>query len=169
MVSCLVLLCSLPPPAGADDQPQSALAGLMDEIEQKYPNTPHIRLDQAKARLSTAIFVDVRQPQEYAVSRIPGAINVHDPDELLAFASATNEPIVLYCSVGYRSAERAKQLRDAGLTNVTNFTGSIFAWANENLRLEDDLGPTDDVHPYNWYWGWRYLDDRAQQPSPASP
>ncbi|MBI3418090.1 MAG: rhodanese-like domain-containing protein [Verrucomicrobia bacterium] len=97
------------------------------------------------------LLLDVRKPEEFAVSHLSRAIQV-DPEatapDLLRLA-ATNQPIVVYCSVGYRSSALAARLMAAGFTNVYNLEGSIFAWANEQRPLERDGKLVKEVHPYN--------------------
>ncbi len=100
----------------------------------------------------TPILLDVRQPAEFAVSRIADARRI-DPeasgDELRSTIS-NNQPVVVYCAVGYRSNKLARRLRTAGITNVFNLEGSIFAWASDGNPLESDSGATNRVHPFNW-------------------
>ena len=50
-------------------------------------------------------------------------------------------------------------LESEGVANVTNFAGSIFAWANDGQPLQQNGEQAATVHPYNWIWGWRYLDE----------
>ena len=140
-------------------QVQAALTELATEIKASYPSVTHLNLAQARARLGDAVFVDVRDAEEFEVSRIPGAIHIADPETLTRYAESSGKPLVLYCSVGYRSAEMAKHLQNAGVTAVENFTGSIFAWANAGLPLENAHGAARAVHPYGWFWGWRYLEE----------
>jgi 3-mercaptopyruvate sulfurtransferase SseA len=64
-----------------------------------------------------------------------------------------NQPIVVYCSVGYRSSRLAERLQKAGCTNVFNLDGSIFQWANEGRLLERDGRPVNEVHPYSQTFG----------------
>jgi adenylyltransferase/sulfurtransferase len=75
--------------------------------------------------------LDVRQPQEYAISRLPNSeliplanleVNLHNLDR--------NEEIVVMCRSGIRSAHAVKFLRKAGFRNVKNLTGGILAWAD---------------------------------------
>ena len=66
---------------------------------------------------------------------------------------AKNDPIVVYCSVGYRSARLAHWLAGQGYTNVRNLAGSIFQWANEDRPVFRDDRPTTEVHPYDRRWG----------------
>ena len=145
------------PEADLSDR-QQALNELALDIISEHPNIPHIASDQARNRVGRATFIDVREAKEFAVSRIPGAVHINDAEALIAFAREHDQPLVLYCSVGQRSAEFTRVLHEAGLDHAVNFVGSIFAWGNLQYGLEDDLGPVDHVHPYSWLWGWQYLD-----------
>ena len=101
------------------------------------------------------VLLDARTPAEFAVSHLPGARRVDPkspPAELLNHV-ATNQSIVVYCSVGYRSSRLAERLQQAGCTNVFNLDGSIFQWANEGRPLERDGRPVNEVHPYKKTFG----------------
>lgn len=102
--------------------------------------------------------IDVREPTEFAVSHLPGAVNVPSSmtDADLLAAVKVDRPVIVYCAVGYRSSIVARRLRAAGRTNVSNYAGSIFAWANAGYSLISDGGTALTVHPYNYGWG-RYL------------
>jgi len=109
------------------------------------------------------LLVDTRSPEEYRVSRLPGAVRWSDfkagppPTEVLERAKA-GRPVVFYCSIGYRSglaAERvAKQVGSD--RSVYNLKGGIFQWANEGRPLEG--GPL--VHGYDEQWGRLLRPDR---------
>jgi rhodanese-related sulfurtransferase len=115
---------------------------------------------------------DVREPKEFAVSHLSGAIRL-DPDTkpevfMQAYGQLLGQqPVVFYCSVGRRSsalAERVNALSAAqapGSTPVANLRGGIFRWANEARPLQDARGETSLVHPYSFYWG-RMLTDKEQ-------
>ena len=60
---------------------------------------------------------------------------------------AKDEPIVVYCSVGYRSSKMARRLKELGRTKVSNLDGAVFAWSGEGRPLV----PNAPVHPYNWF------------------
>lgn len=105
--------------------------------------------------------IDVREADEYQRSRIPGAIHIGSRDELLQYAQQNPDtPLVLYCSVGVRSSRAAQFLQDHGIEKVSNLDGSIFQWSNEGRALVDDKGTTEEVHPYSWIWGARFLTPR---------
>lgn len=97
------------------------------------------------------LLLDVRTEAEFAMSHLPKARRVEPGSDPVRLAAElpTNRPVVVYCSVGWRSSELAERLRKAGVTNVINLEGSIFAWANEGRPLETDGKSSAVVHPYN--------------------
>ncbi len=103
--------------------------------------------------------IDVRSPDEFAVSHLPGAFNAESPAKISALVKKlpAGRAVVLYCSVGIRSSRAANRLLEAGRTNVFNLQGSIFQWANEGRTVVSHGKPVSEVHPYNEHWG-RLLD-----------
>ena len=90
-------------------------------IETNFPNVPSITTDSLATRLANSsasqpLLLDARSSEEFAVSHLPGAHRV-DP-EASTFPSLDSldrdTPIVVYCSVGYRSSRIAKRLREKG-------------------------------------------------------
>ena len=148
---------------------QRALNELVQDIREAYPEIAHIDVEEALQRHGKATFVDVRETKEFAVSRIPGAVHIGDAEALLAYARAHSGPLVLYCSVGQRSADFTRLLHEAGHSQAVNFGGSIFAWGNHRLPLENDSGAVEAVHPFDWFWGWRYLDADLHATEPPTP
>lgn len=148
--------------ASAAKDPVS-LEALKTELHARYPDvrtltTEDLRRWQADAARSQPIVLDVRSREEYAVSRLPGAVPAPDASAAIrALAGrAKDAPVVVYCSVGYRSAVLARTLGRRGYTNVANLDGSLFEWANRGFPLEPARVPPA-VHPYDRQWG-RYLD-----------
>ena len=126
-------------------------------LEARHPTVEWISTDQLAAELASATpptLLDVRQPEEVAVSRIPGALQVSPGAtvEDLRQLDLTG-PVVVYCSVGARSGALAERLEAAGVASVRNLRGSIFAWANEGRPLERAGERVDTVHPYDATWG----------------
>jgi rhodanese-related sulfurtransferase len=85
------------------------------------------------------------------------------PLHMEAFARDT--PVVVYCSVGYRSARVARWLGRQGFTNVRQLDGSLFAWANEGRPMVADGRSVREVHPYNDFWG-RLLKPEVRSDAP---
>ncbi len=118
------------------------------------------------------VVLDARTPVEYAVSHLQGATRI-DPRRptlkgLDAFPRDT--PVVVYCTVGYRSARVAQWLRRQGFRTVYDLSGGLFAWANQGRPMEADGRPAAEVHPYNTVWGWLLEPEvRAARPPITDP
>ncbi len=77
--------------------------------------------------------LDVREPREFDICRIPNStlIPLGDlPKRLAEIPSGPDAPdIVVHCKMGGRSAKAVALLREQGFTRVQNLTGGILAWA----------------------------------------
>lgn len=101
------------------------------------------------------LVLDARTRAEYEVSHLRDAVFI-DPGRpsLRPLAKRPkDDPIVVYCSVGYRAARLAHWLAGQGYSNVRNLSGSFFQWANEDRPIFRDGRPTTEVHPYDRRWG----------------
>lgn len=111
-----------------------------------------------------AIFIDAREKSEFDVSHIKGAIwagyDDFNLDRLVSLAN--DQPIVVYCSVGYRSEKITEQLLQAGYSNASNLYGGIFEWVNQGEDVVNDAGKTKNVHAFNRKWGqWLQAGDKV--------
>lgn len=136
---------------------QRSLDQMVTAIQAEFPRVNLIEPRELENWLRDAQrippeLLDVRTEEEFAVSHLRGARRV-DPAERASSLLQTldaNRPVVLYCSVGYRSSQMADQLRVLGRTNVFGLRGAVFAWANAGLPLVNDHGqPTPLVHPFS--------------------
>jgi sulfur-carrier protein adenylyltransferase/sulfurtransferase len=81
------------------------------------------------------LIVDVREPQEWAICRIPGARLIplgQVPSHIAELrAESAERPIVVHCKSGVRSAKAVKLLQEAGIVNAKNLKGGILAWIDK--------------------------------------
>jgi adenylyltransferase/sulfurtransferase len=78
------------------------------------------------------ILVDVREPEEYAICRIPGSKLMPRatlPERLHELSSA--DDIVVHCKSGVRSGMAVDFLKQAGYRKVKNLVGGILRWSDE--------------------------------------
>jgi adenylyltransferase/sulfurtransferase len=77
--------------------------------------------------------VDVREPAEWEINRIPGAVLI-PKGEILSGAALAKFPqdkqIVLHCKSGVRSAEALAALKAAGFKDAVHVQGGIVSWVN---------------------------------------
>ena len=100
------------------------------------PQVPEITATQLKQRLNNGEdiqIVDVREPHEVAVAKIPDTI--HIPLGQIVNRKSEIDPnreTVVHCKMGGRSARAIMALKQSGFTgNLTNLKGGITAWSNE--------------------------------------
>ncbi|MFO0578288.1 MAG: rhodanese-like domain-containing protein [Polyangia bacterium] len=137
------------------------LALLRYGVRARFPDvrpisTAELAAWRADAARVQPLVLDVREPAEFAVSHLAGSrslpLSQAGPSALAD--TPRDRPIVVYCSVGLRSAMAARALQRGGFTRVQNLEGSIFQWANESRPLvRPDGSPADTVHPYDARWG----------------
>ena len=98
-------------------------------------NDGEIDVTELKQKLDRGeqfVLLDVREPHEYKIAKIPGSKLV----PLSEFASHLGEfdknaEIVVHCKMGGRSARACGILRQAGFANVRNVVGGITAWSEK--------------------------------------
>lgn len=76
------------------------------------------------------IVIDVREPEEYALARIEGAV-LKPLGDMMRWAQELDrdKEYVMQCHTGQRSAYAAHVLRRMGFKNARNLIGGIEAWS----------------------------------------
>jgi molybdopterin/thiamine biosynthesis adenylyltransferase/rhodanese-related sulfurtransferase len=103
--------------------------------EEEETHVPQISAAELKAKFDRGdkfVLVDVREPYEYDICRIPGSRLIplgQLPSRMSELDSA--DEIVLQCKSGARSARALKLLQEAGFEKLWNVEGGIAAWADE--------------------------------------
>lgn len=124
---------------------KTALSHSVDEIS----------VDSLQQVQDSVILLDARSPEEYKVSHIANAqfVGYENFDSTGVASLDRNQPLVVYCAVGYRSEKISEKLEEMGFTNVYNLYGGIFEWKNRGNTVVNETGPTEKVHAYNKTWG----------------
>lgn len=81
--------------------------------------------------------VDVRETEEFNEGHLPGAINI--PLSLFQFRFneiPNDQPIVLVCARGGRSAMAADFMAQQGYSDLYNLDGGVMQWMNEGHPLD---------------------------------
>jgi adenylyltransferase/sulfurtransferase len=83
-------------------------------------------------RGDAVVIVDVREPQEYQINRLPGSILIPLGDLPKRYVELDpNANIVTQCKSGMRSAKAQEFLRAKGFTRVRNLTGGVLGWIDQ--------------------------------------
>ena len=114
----VLMLVAMVSPAWAQ---VSALAAIDQELRAHFPEVASIKaveLEKLMGSKLRPIVIDVREPEEFAVSRLQGTVRI-DPDAELDDVLRAIGPeledriIIVYCSVGVRSTELAERVGGA--------------------------------------------------------
>ncbi|MGH9476223.1 MAG: molybdopterin-synthase adenylyltransferase MoeB [Terriglobales bacterium] len=98
----------------------------------KVPEITAAALQREMAAGNPPLILDVREPHEFQIGRIPGAVliplgelpkRLHELDR--------NRATVAQCRSGARSLKAAHILLEAGFCDVRNLKGGILAWSDE--------------------------------------
>ncbi len=80
------------------------------------------------------VLVDVREPNEFEINRIPGSVLIPKGDFLNGSALEqlpADKQIVMHCKSGVRSAETLAIVKGAGYADAVHVGGGVVAWVNQ--------------------------------------
>ena len=118
--------CGIPQAKAAEEAEKSAMQEMtVSELKTLMDNGPQ-----------DFVLIDVRNPNEYEIARIPGSVLIPLPDieegkgieqvrELL-----NGHRLIAHCKLGGRSAKALGILKEAGIEGI-NVKGGITAWSQE--------------------------------------
>lgn len=109
--------------------------GLHEETQPELGAQWEIEAEELKKELEEGkeVFIlDVRNPEEYQICRIPGS-HLIPLGELVGRLPELDSArdIVVHCKSGMRSAQAIEMLRQAGFRKLRNLRGGITAWAQK--------------------------------------
>jgi adenylyltransferase/sulfurtransferase len=114
-----------------------AFCGVVSEEAQHAAAGSTITAKELKELLDSdkpTFLVDVREPAEWEIVKIPGATLI-PKDEILrgdALASLPQDKqIIMYCKTGVRSAETLAAVKNAGFSDAVHVQGGVTAWVNQ--------------------------------------
>ena len=132
-----------------------------EKIQSEFPGVQSVSTDVVftwfeVSDVKRPIIVDVRKDVEFRVSHLDNALHLESAEAISSVISerglGKDTEIIVYCSVGYRSASVAAELQARGFTKVLNLEHSLFEWANKGYPMTSASGRTDKVHPFNKAW-----------------
>jgi adenylyltransferase/sulfurtransferase len=110
--------------------------GVLPKAATPTIGVPEITVQELKHRLDdglgNAVLIDVREPYEWDIVRIPNAKLIPKatvPDHFAELGQASE--VFVHCRSGARSADVVQLMLESGFTNVRNVKGGVLAWARE--------------------------------------
>ncbi len=91
-----------------------------------------VELKQRMDRGDKLVIVDVREPNEFQINRIPGAVLIPLGEVPRRYAEIERDgELIVHCKMGGRSAKAADYLRSVGFSRVLNLKGGILEWVDK--------------------------------------
>jgi len=130
-------LCSDKPIQTALLPDYEAFCGVLSDAAEVAVKDSTISVTELKAKIDNKdkfLLIDVREPSEFEIVKIPGAILIPKQgflDGSVLAGLPQDKPIILHCKSGVRSAECLAILKSAGFADATHVSGGVVAWAKQ--------------------------------------
>ena len=130
-------LCSQNPTQTALLPDYEAFCGVLSDAAQEASAGSTITVQDLKSKIDAQAnyyLIDVREPSEYEIVKIPTAHLIPKQGFIDGSVLATlpqDRPIILHCKSGVRSAECLAILKDAGFSDASHVFGGVVAWAKQ--------------------------------------
>jgi sulfur-carrier protein adenylyltransferase/sulfurtransferase len=114
-----------------------AFCGVLSDAAEVAVKDSTISATELKSKMDKKenfLLIDVREPSEYEIVKIPGSVLI--PKQGFLDGSALSglpqdKPIILHCKSGVRSAECLAILKSAGFADASHVSGGVVAWAKQ--------------------------------------
>ena len=111
---------------------------LINDAKTRIREVTPSQVREMLARGEKAVYLDVREPNEWNLGHLPGA--THIPRGVLESSIEPRVPrerkVVLYCASGNRSALAAETLGLMGYRDVASMAGGFRGWAESGGEIE---------------------------------
>ena len=130
-------ICSDKPTQTALLPDYESFCGMLSDGATEAAAGSTIAVTELKAKMDSGekfMLIDVREPGEFEIVRIPGSVLI--PKQEFLNGSALEKlpqdvPIILHCKSGVRSAECLAVLKQAGFADATHVSGGVVAWVKQ--------------------------------------
>jgi sulfur-carrier protein adenylyltransferase/sulfurtransferase len=111
---------------------------LIDEAKQQIKEVTPEQVRDMQARNERVVYLDVREPNEWNLGRLPHAIHLprgHLEAKVEGIIDR-KQRVVIYCARGNRSALAALTMKQMGYEDVASMACGIQGWADINGEIE---------------------------------
>lgn len=114
-----------------------AFCGTLSDAAEVAVKDSTISVSDLKSKIDSKedfYLIDVREPSEFEIVRIPGSHLIPKQgflDGTVLAGLPQDKPIILHCKSGVRSAECLAILKGAGFSDAVHVSGGVIAWAKQ--------------------------------------
>ena len=122
----------------APNPSELVLAGLIENLKNPY-DTVRVKDLETQLKDSPPFVLDIRLPEMFAESHIPGSINIPQdeiPERSNELPEDREAPIVTVCNIGKFSKHVTLYLKSKGYRNVKSAKGGLNEWVRRGFSVE---------------------------------
>src|SRR3954454_12133374 len=124
------------------------MANFRDLLKAAKSEITEVDTEGAAQRIADGwLVLDVREPDEYDAGALPGAVHIprgHLESQVEGRLTDKDQPVVVYCAGGVRSAFAARTLQELGYTDVVSMAGGFGRWKDEGRPWKTPVTLTPD-------------------------
>ena len=146
-----------------EDRAEAANSVLRQKINRAYseykqadfPDIADLSVAETLQRLDSGlVFIDARSEEERAISTLPSALSLEAFRlRLEKYPQLKDSDLIVYCTIGYRSALLTMTLRGEGL-RAYNLQGGILAWVANGQIVQNGSAVSKRIHTYGKQWNY---------------
>jgi sulfur-carrier protein adenylyltransferase/sulfurtransferase len=112
---------------------------LIDEAKQQIDEVTPEQVRDMQARNESVVYLDVREPNEWNLGRMPQAIHLPrgNLEGKVEGLIDRDQKVVVYCARGNRSALAALTMKQMGYENVASMARGFLGWADIGGEVVD--------------------------------
>jgi rhodanese-related sulfurtransferase len=112
---------------------------LIDEAKQQIEEVTPEQVREMQARNERVVYLDVREPNEWNLGRLPRAIHLPrgNLETKVEGIIDRNQRVVIYCARGNRSALAALTMKQMGYQDVASMARGFQGWAEIDGEIEE--------------------------------
>jgi len=112
---------------------------LIDEAKRQIDEVTPEQVRDMQARNESVVYLDVREPNEWNLGRMPQAIHLPrgNLEGKVEGMIDRNQKVVVYCARGNRSALAALTMKQMGYQNVASMSRGFLGWADIGGEVVD--------------------------------
>jgi molybdopterin/thiamine biosynthesis adenylyltransferase/rhodanese-related sulfurtransferase len=110
------------------------MASFRDLLKQTKQQIREIDTAAAETRLADAVFLDIRELDEFEQGTIPGSVFIprgHLESKIENQIANHDAPVIIFCASGVRSVFAAKTLAELGYSDVVSMAGGFSRWKDQ--------------------------------------
>lgn len=111
---------------------------LIEEAKRQIEEVTPEQVREMQARNERVVYLDVREPNEWNLGRIPHAVHLPRGNLETKVEGMIDraQKVVIYCARGNRSALAALTMKQMGYESVTSMARGFQGWADINGEVE---------------------------------